>query len=268
MVGVQQQYHRVPTLSGKRPAVRRPLPPVGYDPDVVARASELLRALDRSTTALTDALDVSGFPPEERRSDLALLSTVASGLPAITLDDVVESLRSLATVSGPTALFPEDEATLSLPDESRELLYLVEPLAALSHANGRLPRHAGNRLLAAPLAFSLGQSKTSAALGDVVVILRLLMRLPLRQRALTTIRDRDTAPLPAIKMPPPVPASVSVPMRETAPRRRRLTPRMPLRRAEPTGGAALILLAMLLLMLAGMLVVFAFASGGPLPFGL
>jgi hypothetical protein len=43
---------------------------------------------------------------------------------------------------------------------------------------------------------------------------------------------------------------------------------MPLRRAEPTGGAALILLAMLLLMLAGVLVVFAFASGGPLPFGL
>ena len=269
MVGVQQQYRRVSILSGKRPAVRMPPPPVGYDPDVVARASELLRALDRSTTALTDALDISGFPPVERRSDLALLSTVASGLPAITLDDVVESLRMLATVSGPTALFPEDEATLSLPDEARELLYLIEPLEALSRANGRLPRHAGNRLAAAPLAFSLGQSKTGTALNDVVVILRLLMRLPLRQRALTTIRDRDTAPLPAIKMPAPVSVSTSRP--DAPPRRRtrtRLTPRTPLRRPEPTGGAALILLAMLLLMLAGVLIAFAFASGGPLPFGL
>ena len=141
-------------------------------------------------------------------------------------DDVAKwLLRMLATVSGPTALFPEGEATLSLPDEARELLYLVEPLAVLSHANGRLPRHAGNRLAAAPLAFSLGQSKTSTALDDVAVILRLLMRLPLRQRALTTIRDRDTAPLPAIRMPAsmpvsrPAPVPASMPVSE--PRRRR-----------------------------------------------
>jgi hypothetical protein len=239
-VSVQQYNRRAPSPASVRVAVQPP-PPVlqGYDPEVVARAGALLRALDRATTALTDALDVSGFPPEERRSDIALLSSVASGLPAITLDDVVESLSLLATVSGPTVLFPEGEATLSLPDEARELLYLVEPLATLSHANGRLPRHAGNRLLAAPMAFSLGQSKTSTALDDIVVLLRLLMHLPLRQRALTTLRRRDTAP-----------------------------PRRHSRRPEPTRGAEVILLAMLLIVVGGVLVLLALLSGNPLPISL
>ncbi len=244
-VSVQQYGYRAPSAPGAL-MVQERISAVGYDPDVVARAGELLRALDHASTALTDALDVSGFPPRERQSDLALLSSVASGLPAITLDDVVESLRTLATVSGPTALFPEGEATLSLPDEARELLYLIEPLATLSRANGRLPRHAGNRLLAAPLAFSLGQSKTSAALDDVVVILRLLVRLPLRQRELTTIRGSD----------------------RTARLRQGMRQRWGPRRAEPTGGAAIILLAMLLLLLGGALILFATIFGSPLPLGM
>ncbi len=92
--------HKRRVTSAPRPIL------LGADPDVVARACELLRALDRATSALTDALDVTGFPQRERQSSLALLSTLTSGLPAITLDDLLESLRLLAVVSGPSALFP------------------------------------------------------------------------------------------------------------------------------------------------------------------
>ncbi len=166
---------------------------VERDPEVVARATTLLRSLDYETSALIDLLDVSGFPLEERRKDVALLSTLASGLPPITLDDLIEALRTLAATSGPSALFPNTQAELSLPDEARELLYVVEPLAVASAASGRLPRHAGARRSGAALSYTLTQPRTRAALEEIVVILREIVRLPLGQPGLTTIRRRRAA---------------------------------------------------------------------------
>lgn len=166
---------------------------VERDPDVVARAITLLRSLEFETNALIDLLDVTGFPVEERRKDVALLSTLASGLPPITLDDLTETLRSLATTSGPRALFPNTQAELSLPDEARELLYIMEPLTALSAASGRLPRHAGERLRGAALSYTLTQSRTRAALAELIAILREITQLPLGQPGLTTIRRRRAA---------------------------------------------------------------------------
>src|SRR5260370_7845211 len=87
------------------------------DPDVIAIASDLLRELADASARLTDALDVAGFPPRERRTEVALLSTLASGMPAITLKDVVDALRHLAVTSGPPALFPAAHAQLSLPHQ-------------------------------------------------------------------------------------------------------------------------------------------------------
>lgn len=175
-----------PTISRPLPA---PPPPRGPDPELIARAHLLLRLLDRATTALTDALDVAGFPERERTSNLALLSTVASGLPPVTLEDMIEALRQLAAVNGPSALYPDAEPQLSLPDEARELLYIVEPIAALAQRKARLPRHAGLPLHAVPLTFSLTQAKTAAALDDVLSLLRQLVALPLRQPTLTTLRE-------------------------------------------------------------------------------
>jgi hypothetical protein len=223
---------------------------------VVARACELLRALDRATSALTDALDVTGFPQRERQSSLALLSTLTSGLPAITLDDLIESLRLLAVVSGPSALFPEAQAEMSLPDEARELLYLLEPMAAAAQAGGRLPKHAGARLRAAALTFTLSQPKTRASLAEVIAVLRLLMRLPLQPRELTTLR-RPQRPRQPPSPPPP-----------QRPRRGPRVARRSLRRAEPTQGAAVILLAMLIFALLAAAAFFSLASSGSLPFGL
>jgi hypothetical protein len=238
--------HKRRVTSAPRPIL------LGADPDVVARACELLRALDRATSALTDALDVTGFPQRERQSSLALLSTLTSGLPAITLDDLIESLRLLAVVSGPSALFPEAQAEMSLPDEARELLYLLVPMAAAVQAGGRLPKHAGARLRAAALTFTLSQPKTRASLADVITVLRLLMRLPLQPRELTTLR-RPQRP----RQPPP--------------QRSRRGPRVArrsLRRAEPTQGAAVILLAMLIFALLAAAAFFSLVSSGSLPFGL
>ena len=183
---------RVPVLTIPRRSVRITF---GPDPEVIARAGDLLRALDAATNTLTDVLDVTGFPVHERRKDMALLSTLASGLPAITLDEVIEALRDLAVGTGPAALFPGAEASLSLPDEARELLYIVEPLAVLTQPGRRLPRHAGERLRAAPLLFSLSQPRTSAALVEVVAVLRQIVRLPLAQPELTTIRPSRVQPL-------------------------------------------------------------------------
>lgn len=163
---------------------------VERDPEVVARATGLLRALETETSALIDLLDVTGFPVEERRKDFALLSTLASGLPPITLDDLTEALRILAATSGPHALFPNTEAELSLPDEARELLYVMEPLTAIGAANGRLPRHAGARLRGAALSYTLTQPRARAALQEIVGILREIAGLPLGQPGLTTIRRR------------------------------------------------------------------------------
>jgi hypothetical protein len=222
---------------------------------VVARACELLRALDRATSALTDALDVTGFPQRERQSSLALLSTLTSGLPAITLDDLIESLRLLAVVSGPSALFPEAQAEMSLPDEARELLYLLEPMAAAVQAGGRLPKHAGARLRAAALTFTLSQPKIRASLAEVITVLRLLMRLPLQPRELTTLR-RPQRP----RQPPP--------QRSRRSRRGPRVARRSLRRAEPTQGAAVILLAMLIFALLAAAAFFSLVSSGSLPFGL
>ena len=238
--------HKRRVTSAPRPIL------LGADPDVVARACELLRALDRATSALTDALDVTGFPQRERQSSLALLSTLTSGLPAITLDDLIESLRLLAVVSGPSTLFPEAQAEMSLPDEARELLYLLEPMAAAVQAGGRLPKHAGARLRAAALTFTLSQPKTRASLAEVITVLRLLMRLPLQPRELTTLR-RPQRP----RQPPP--------------QRSRRGPRVArrsLRRAEPTQGAAVILLAMLIFALLAAAAFFSLVSSGSLPFGL
>lgn len=198
------------------------------DPEVIAHAGVLLRALDRATQALTDALDVTGFPESERQSEVALLNSLASGLPPITLHDAVEALHVLAVISGPNALFPGANADLSLPDEARELLYLLEPLSALAVANGRLPKYAGARLRAAPLAFSLSQPKTDAALAAVVDVLRQLMRLPLQHPRLTTIRKRGPA--------------------------------------EPTHGAAFIMLLMLIAVVAALILVLSLATGGPFQF--
>ena len=198
------------------------------DPDVIAHAGVLLRSLDRATQALTDALDVTGFPEEERQSEVAMLNTLASGLPPITLQDVVEALHVLAVISGPNALFPGANADLSLPDEARELLYLLEPLSALAVANGRLPRHAGARLRAAPLAFSLSQPKTDAALAAVSDVLRQLMRLPLQHPKLTTIRKRGPA--------------------------------------EPNHTVSFIMLLMMIAVVAALILVLSLATGGPFQF--
>lgn len=177
----------------RQQVITRPLPapppPRGPDPELIARAHLLLRLLDRATIALTDALDITGFPERERQSNLALLSTVASGLPPVTLEDLMESLRQLAAVNGPVALYPDAEPQLSLPDEARELLYMVEPIAALTQSKARLPRHAGMALRAAPLMFSLTQAKTAAALDDILSLLRQIVALPLRQPTLTTLRE-------------------------------------------------------------------------------
>jgi hypothetical protein len=224
---------------------------------VVARACELLRALDRATSALTDALDVTGFPQRERQSSLALLSTLTSGLPAITLDDLIESLRLLAVVSGPSALFPEAQAEMSLPDEARELLYLLEPMAAAAQAGGRLPKHAGERLRAAALTFTLSQPKTRSSLAEVIAVLRLLMRLPLQPRELTTLRR------PQRPRPPPSPSP-----QRARPQRGPRVARRSLRRVESTQGAAVILLAMLIFALLAAAAFFSLASSGSLPFGL
>jgi|GEM_PF-2162190 hypothetical protein len=222
-----------PAYFSEHPVRSEPLPaPIGPDPDVIARAHDLLRDLERATLLLTDVLDVTGFPEHERRSDVALLSTVASGLPPITLDDLLESLLLLAVVSGPTALFPEEQATLSVPDEAHELLYLVEPLVALGEGHTPLPKHAGARLRAAPLWFSLTQPKTGAALHDVAASLDALMRLPLRPQELTTLDDRSG-----------------------------------LLNAEPVRGAAVILLGALIFALAIIAAIASLvASGGILPF--
>jgi hypothetical protein len=178
---------RVPVLTV--PRRRTVTVVVGPDPEVFARAGDLLRALDAATATLTDVLDVTGFPERERRKDVALLSTLASGLPAITLDEVIEALRELAVGTGPAALFPGASPEFSLPDEARELLYVVEPLAVVTQPGRRLPRHAGARLRAAPLLFSLSQARTSAALAEVIAVLRLIVRLPMAPRELTTIRQ-------------------------------------------------------------------------------
>jgi hypothetical protein len=214
-----------------RPLVAPP-PPRGPDPELIARAHLLLRLLDRATTALTDALDISGFPQRERRSNLALLSTLATGLPPVTLDDLVEALHQLAVVNGPTALYPDAEPQLSLPDEAREILYIVEPIAAIAQLHDRLPRHAGLPLRAAPLTFSLTQTKTAAALDAVLALLRQIVALPLRQPTLTTLRE------PRLLM------------------------------AEPTGAAVAILLCALLLALILVLLLAAFATDPLLPFEL
>ena len=178
---------RVPVLTV--PRRRTVTVVVGPDPEVFARAGDLLRALDAATATLTDVLDVTGFPERERRKDVALLSTLASGLPVITLDEVIEALRELAVGTGPAALFPGASPEFSLPDEARELLYVVEPLAVVTQPGRRLPRHAGARLRAAPLLFSLSQARTSAALAEVIAVLRLIVRLPMAPRELTTIRQ-------------------------------------------------------------------------------
>lgn len=274
--------------SRKNPAATLPRPvALGVDPEVVARAGELLRALDRATGALTDALDVTGFPLRERQSDLALLSTLTSGLPAVTLDDLVESLRTLAAVSGPNALYPENDAEMSLPDEARELLYLVEPVAAAPQTNRRLPRYAGERLRSAALTFSLGQPKTNAALLEVIAVLRLLRQLPLQRHELTTIRrpavqllrtrgrrvkrsHRASRPEYASR---PEHSSRSEPAKRSEPASRterpvaRVRERSTTRPHEPTRGAAIILLAMLIFVVLAAVVFYSFASNGSLPFG-
>lgn len=177
---------RMPTITWPSRLVS---PAFGPDPEVIACAGDLLRALDIATSTLTDVLDVTGFPAHERRKDVALLSTLASGLPGITLDDVIEALRELAISIGPAALFPDAQPEVSLPDEARELLYVVEPLTVMTQPGRRLPRHAGARLRAAPLLFSLSQARTSAAFIEVNAILRQIVRLPLTRPELTTIRQ-------------------------------------------------------------------------------
>lgn len=166
---------------------------VEHDPEIVARATLLLRSLDFETSALIDLLDVTGFPVEERRKDVALLSTLASGLPPITLDDLIEALRILAATSGPQALFPNTQAELSLPDEARELLYVVGPLAAVGTSSRRLPRHAGARLSGAALSYTLTQPRARAALAEIEAILGEISLLPLGQPGLTTLRRRRAA---------------------------------------------------------------------------
>lgn len=216
------------TLVWSAPDPSRPWPSsttLTPDPDVIAHAGVLLRSLDRATQALTDALDVTGFPENERQSEVAMLNTLASGLPPITLQDLVEALHVLAVISGPNALFPGANADLSLPDEARELLYLLEPLSALAVANGRLPKYAGARLRAAPLAFSLSQPKTDAALDAVADVLRQLMGLPLQHPKLTTIRKRGAA--------------------------------------ESTRAASFIMLLMLVAVVAALILVLSLATGGP-----
>ena len=226
---VTRPRQQVITIS--RPLVAPP-PPRGPDPELIARAHLLLRMLDRATTALTDALDISGFPQRERRSNRALLSTLASGLPPVTLDDLVEALHQLAVLHGPAALYPDAVPQLSLPDEAREILYIVEPIAAIAQLRDRLPRHAGFPLRAAPLTFSLTQAKTAAALDAVLALLRQIVALPLRQPTLTTLRE------PRLLM------------------------------AEPTGASVAILLCALLLALILVLLLAAFATDPLLPFEL
>ena len=200
-------------------------------PDSVALALELLRALERAVTALIDSLDVTGFPEAERRSDIALLSHVASGLPPMTLDELVDSLYHLARVAGPRALFPGMPVTLSVPDEARELLYLCDPLVAVTTSRNTFPKYAGARLRAAPLAFTLSHRKTASALVDVVAVLEKLVQAPLRAPQLTTL------------------------------------PVSPLRRVrEPTGLAAAILFGTLIFGIGIIIVVVGMITGGIIPF--
>ena len=223
-----------------RPAVRTaPRIEQWPDPDVIAVASDLLRELADASAHLTDALDVAGFPPRERHTEVALLSTLASGMPAITLKDVVDALRHLAVTSGPAALFPDALGQLSLPDEARELLYVVSPLVALASGRRRLPRHAGERLRGSPLAFSITQAPVCHALEEVALLLEHVQLLPLTRPALTTIRR--------VRVRRPV--------------------RRPVRRAEPTRAEVAILLGTLLLALLVLLAVAALVNGSlSLPF--
>ena len=225
-----------------RPLPQRP----EREAEVVERAFMALRQLDRATVALTDALDVTGFPDDERRSERALLSTLASGMPAISLSDLLEALTLLCAVTGPRALSASAARDLSdgapapvlvsLPDEARELLYMIEPLLALASGRQRLPRHAGARLRAAPLTFCLTQPQMLAALTRVAAPLRQLMGEPLRLPELTTL------PQPLLR-----PFS-----------------RMP----EPTSEAAFILLATLIVSVLLIGVIAVRLAGVPLPFGI
>lgn len=208
---------RPPTMKLERPPQRPTQPPTAptpvrrwLDPEVVAEAAGLLRTLSDATRELTDALDVAGYPRRERTSDTARLSALASGLPPVALADLVEALEHLAGQSGPAALLRDADTVLSLPDEARELSHLVGPLVAVA-AGKRLPRHAGSRVPASRLTFSISQAPVRAALASVGGTLRRLETLPIARPELTTLRRRR------------------------------------LRRAEPTRAAAGILLGALLL---------------------
>lgn len=200
-------------------------------PDSVALALELLRALERAVNVLIDSLDVTGFPEPERRSDIALLSHVASGLPPVTLDELVDSLYHLARVAGPRALFPGAPVTLSVPDEARELLYLCDPLLAVATSRNTFPKYAGARLKAAPLAFTLSHRKTATALVEVVAVLERLVQAPLRAPELTTL---SVSPLRIVR--------------------------------EPTGWAAAILFGTLIFGIGIIVVVVGMITGGIIPF--
>lgn len=186
---------RRPTVKLDRPPQRPTQPPPAapvrrwLDPEVVAEAAGLLRTLADATRELTDALDVAGYPRRERASDTARLSALASGLPPVTLADLVEALEHLAGQSGPAALLSDAETILSLPDEARELSHLVGPLVAVA-AGKSLPRHAGSRIPASRITFSISQAPVRAALADVGGTLRRLEALPIARPELTTLRRR------------------------------------------------------------------------------
>src|SRR5262249_26302769 len=172
-----------------------------------------------------DALDVAGFPASERSSEVALLLTLATGMPALTVDDVVDTLRHLAVTSGPRALFPDTLPELSLPDEAHELLAIVEPLRVLAGGHGKLPWYAGEPLGFSPLGFSITQAPVRLALDEIAALLHEIEALPMTQPALSTMR------------------------------------RSRYRRPEPTRVAALILFGTTLLVLLGLLAFTAFATG-------
>lgn len=187
---------RRPTVKLERPPHRPTQPPAEpaparrwLDPEVVAEAAGLLRTLSDATRELTDALDVAGYPRRERSSDTARLSALASGLPPVTLADLVEALEHLASQSGPAALLRDADTVLSLPDEARELSHLIGPLVAVA-AGKRLPRHAGSRVPASRLTFSISQAPVRAALAYVGGTLRRLEALPIARPELTTLRRR------------------------------------------------------------------------------
>lgn len=188
----QRERIRRPSVKLERPPQRVTQPAAtpkrGWlDPEVVAEAASLLRSLSAATRQLTDALDVAGYPQRERASDTARLSALASGLPPVTLEDLVEALEHLAGQSGPAALLRDAETVLSLPDEARELTHLVSPLTAVA-AGKRLPRHAGSRVSASRITFSVSQAPVRAALSYVGGTLRRLETLPLARPELTTLR--------------------------------------------------------------------------------